>query len=244
MAQDDRAALSGFAAQVAALKRSREEQLPVRVGVMVATYNRPDLLRSCVLQLAHQSRAPDVICVHQNGSPESYQWAVADLTVQPRIIWLHTPQQLKQHDWYTIPLRRLLDDRCTHFFWADHDDLYLHRHVELGLKDLEAHDFSVSVRTGLLYTAPSKFQYTPQIHFTSHAPGGMSSSMCFRRAFAAELLADLARDEYRTQYTDNVVAQVTMKKFDCNVSTERNTFIYHSHAGSVTSSQWVEGVLR
>ena len=36
---------------------------------MVPTFNRPDLLRSCVLQLAAQSRPPEVICVHQNGNP-------------------------------------------------------------------------------------------------------------------------------------------------------------------------------
>jgi len=50
-----------------------------KVGVLVPTFNRPDLLRACVLQLAAQSRPPDVVCIFQNGNPHSYQWAVEDI---------------------------------------------------------------------------------------------------------------------------------------------------------------------
>ena len=234
-------ALSGFAAQVAALKQAREEQLPLRVGVMVPTFNRPDLIRSCVLQLVHQSRPPDVICVHQNGHADSYQWAVADLqTGATRVIWLHTPSQIGQHQWYAVPLQRLVDDNCTDFFWADHDDLYLHKHVEAGLAELQDYDFSVSRWCGLLFTkpAPADFRYGAHVEFTPHAPGGMSSTMCFKRRFAQELLQDIARDDNKTQYTDNIVANVTMPKFRCYVS-ERNTCVYHSHEGSLTSSAWL-----
>ena len=95
-------ALAGFAAQVQALRESR---LPAKVGVMIPTYNRPDLLRSCFLQFAAQSRAPDVICIHQNGVSDSYRWAIADLRVPAQIGWLHTPAQLPQHQWYSIPLQ-------------------------------------------------------------------------------------------------------------------------------------------
>src|SRR5689334_17683441 len=118
--------LSDFARQV---DRLREERLPARVGVMIPTYNRPDLLRATVLQFAAQSRPPDIVCVHQNGVSDSYAWAVADLQVTPRIAWLHTSAQLPQHQWYAIPLKYLLDQGCTHFFWADHDDIYLRDHV-------------------------------------------------------------------------------------------------------------------
>lgn len=233
--------LPGFAAQVAALRQSRENKLPQRVGVIVPTFNRPDLIRACVLQLTNQSRAPDVICVHQNGHPDSYQWAVADLhTGATRVIWLHTPSVVQPHEWYAVPLKRLIEDECTHFFWADHDDLYLHNHIEAGIAALQTHDFSVSRWSGLLFTKPkpTDFRYGAKVEFTSHAPGGMSSTMCFRRRFAQELLADIARDNNQTQYTDNVVANVTMPKFLCHVG-ERNTSIYHSHEGSLTSSEWL-----
>jgi hypothetical protein len=227
-------ALSSFAQQVDAL---REQRLPPKVGVMIPTYNRPDLARFCVLQFAAQSRPPDIICVHQNGVADSYQWAVADLRVAPKIAWLHTNAQLPQHQWYSIPLRRLLEEGCTHFFWADHDDLYLHDHVEKGLADLRDFDFSVSPRCGLLFTRAADYRYNPEVNFTSHAPGGMSSTMCFTRRFARELLEDIEADT-SNQYTDNVVANVTMPKFRCKAG-DRLTAVYHSHGGSVTSRDWL-----
>jgi hypothetical protein len=227
-------ALSSFAQQLGAL---RERRLPAKVGVMIPTYNRPDLARSCVLQFALQSRAPDFICVHQNGASQSYRWCVDDVRVAPQIAWLHTNAQLPQHRWYSIPLRWLIDNDCTHYFWADHDDLYLRDHIEKGLEDLKDFDFSVSPRCGLLFTKASDFRYNPQVNFTSHAPGGMSSTMCFNRRFARQLLADIEADS-ESHYTDNVVAKVTMPKFRCKIS-DRHTSVYHSHGGSITSGDWV-----
>jgi hypothetical protein len=209
----------------------------VKVGVMVPTFNRPDLLRSCVLQLTAQSRPPDIVCIHQNGHPDSYQWCVADLCTAAELVWLHSPARLPQHQWYAVPLRHLIEQGCTHFFWADHDDLYLRDHVERGLEDLRHADFSVSRRCGLLVTKASDFGYAQEVEFTAHAPGGMSSTMCFNRAFAQQLLADISNDTQH-HYTDNVVAHVTMPKFRCHVSTRR-TAVYHSHEGSVTSNGWL-----
>lgn len=213
-----------------------------RVGVLVPTFNRPDLARACVLQLAAQSRPPDLICVHQNGHPDSYAWAVADLRVYPKLTWMHSPEQIRQHQWYARPLRHLLEQGCTHFFWADHDDLYLHHHIESGLAELREYDFSVSRRCGLLFTKAADFRYGEDVDFTSHAPGGVSSTMCFNRAFAQQLLHDLTHDSQH-QYADNVVALVTMPRFRCLVSSRR-TCIYHSHEGSVTSSGWLEAAFR
>lgn len=208
-----------------------------KVGVMVPTFNRPDLLRSCVLQLAAQSRPPDLICIHQNGHPDSYMWSIEDLHTPGQLVWMHTPQKIAQHQWYAVPLRYLLEAGCTHFFWTDHDDIYLRHHIQAGLDDLRDADFSVSTHCGLLYTKASEFRYAPQVEFTSHAPGGMSSSMCFNRAFAGQLLADLLADTLH-HYTDNVVAHVTMPRFRCRVSSRR-TAIYHAHEGSLTSHPWL-----
>lgn len=235
---DARGTLTRFAADVEALRSGREAGEAVRVGAILPTYNRPDLVRACVLQLAAQSRPPDIICIHQNGRPESYHWAVQDLEVSPQLAWLHTAQVIPQHHWYAVPLRFLLDAGCTHFFWTDHDDIYLRNHVEAGLAELGDYDFSVSPNCGLLYTKPGDYRYEPEMNFTAHAPGGMSSTMCFNRKFAAQLLTDLEADQSH-HYTDNVVAHVTMPKFRCLVS-DRKTAIYHSHEGSLTSRHWLE----
>lgn len=210
---------------------------PAKVGVMVPTFNRPDLLRSCVLQLAAQSRLPDVICVHQNGHPTSYDWAIADLRTASQLVWLHTPHRIEQHQWYAIPLRYLLEQGCTHFFWTDHDDLYLRDHIAQSLQDLEDFDFSVSNRCGVLYTKAADFRYSREVEFTAHAPGGMSSTMCFNRRFAEQLLVDITLDRQH-HYTDNVVAHVTMPRFRCRLSSRR-TCIYHAHEGSLTSHPWL-----
>lgn len=210
---------------------------PQRVGALVPTYNRPDLLRSCVLQLAAQSRPPDVICIHQNGHRDTYAWAVEDLRVAPRIVYLHSPGCLRQHDWYAVPLRHLLEADCSHFFWTDHDDLYLRDHVEAGLGDLAHCDMSVSHRAGLLYTRADDWRYGREVDFRSHAPGGVSSSVCFNRAFAGQLLHDLTHDTSHA-YADNVLAHVTMPRFDCRLSTRR-TCIYHAHEGSLTARGWL-----
>lgn len=214
-----------------------------KVGVMVPTFNRPDLARACVLQLLAQSRLPDIVCVHQNGHPDRYDWAIADLRTASELVWMHSPVRLPQHQWYAIPLQLLIERGCTHFFWVDHDDLYLRDHVERGLEDLRDFDFSVSRRCGLLFTKPSEYRYAQEVEFTSHAPGpGMSSTMCFNRAFAQQLLADLSSDTQH-HYSDNVVAHVTMPKFRCHVSTRR-TALYHAHEGSITSSGWLEKTFR
>ena len=238
MPEEERSpALSRFALEVEALRESR---MPAKVGALVPTYNRPDLLRACVLQLAAQSRPPDIICVHQNGSADSYRWAVEDLQIASQIAWLHTPAQLPQHQWYSIPLDYLVEQGCSHFFWCDHDDLYLRDHIARGLAELKDFDFSISLRCGVLVTRPTGYLYNPQVEFTSHGPGGMSSTMCFTRRFARELLADIEADESHV-YTDQVIAHVTMPKFRCTLS-QRQTAIYHAHEGAVTSNEWLPPV--
>ena len=214
----------------------------LRVGTLVPTYNRPDLARACVLQLVAQTRPPDIICVHQNGHPDPYGWAVADLQVRPQIAWIHTPQRIPQNHWYAVPLRYLIEAGCTHFFWTDHDDLYLSNHIAAGLADLTDHDFSVSHRCGLLFTKAGDFRYGQEVEFQSHAPGGMSSTMCFTRPFAQALLHDLLNDTEQP-FADNVVAKVTMPRFRCRVSTRR-TAVYHSHEGSYTSSGWLDNAFK
>jgi hypothetical protein len=92
----------------------------------------------------------------------------------------------------------------------------------------------------VLYTRPADFRYAEEVEFVSHAVRGMSSTMCFRRNFARELLADLEAD--RTHgVTQDVIAKVTMPKFQCKVS-GRRTAIYHAHEGALTSSGWLPDI--
>lgn len=212
-----------------------------RIGVMIPTHRRPDLARACVLQWLVQTLPPHCVCVHQNGSAETYDWCVQDLRALGRIRWIHTPETLPQHQWYAVPLQALLDEGCTHFFWADHDDWYRRDHAERALRDLAHADFSVASHCGLLYLRHDDYRWEPATHFTAHSTGGMSSSMAFTRAFAEQLAADLAAHP-ELQYADNVLALVTLPRFRHHVS-DRQSTVYVSHRGSLTSAAWLDGVL-
>lgn len=210
----------------------------IKVGVMIPTFARPDLVRRALLQFAVQTRRPDLVCVHQNGEGDDYRWVADDLQSLLTIDWLYRPEKMKQHLWYAHPLQHLLERGCSHFFWADHDDIFLTGHIETALAELADVDFRVSDQTGILYQGNAVFEYVRRARFTSHAPGGMSSSMAFNRDFAEALLADLLADG-KEHYADCVVAKKTMPGFRCLVSQQLTT-IYVSHYASVTSNKWVE----
>lgn len=208
----------------------------MKVGVIIPTFARPDLLRRAILQFVIQTRKPDLICIHQNGTGDKYSWAIEDLDNLIPTHWIYNPQQLKQHSWYSVPLRFLLENDCTHIFWADHDDIFLSDHIEKSLLELNKFDFRVSPHVSILYQGNTAFEYSTTQSFNVHAPGGMSSSMAFNRAFAIALLEDLESDQ-QNFYADNVVANITMPKFRCYTSDLRTT-IYTSHYGSSTSASW------
>ena len=214
----------------------------VKVGVMTPTYNRPDCIRATLLQMAAQTRPPDIVCVHQNGHPDSYEWCILDLTLPFDLIWLHTPEKVRQHEWYSRPLRRLLDEGCTHFFWADHDDTYLEGHVEQSLADLAEADFRISRYADVLYLDGKRMVWRRRVDFSKvHGPGGMSASMAFTRPFAERLLTELEADT-ENHYSDNVLSKKVQPHFRCFASDEITTR-YMCHPGTVSSSHWLRKML-
>jgi len=216
--------------------------MPHKVGVMIPTYKRPDLLRQAVLQWAVQTVKPDVLCIHQNGNDESYEWVIEDLKALIEIKWIHVPTAIKQHMWYALPLSHLLAEQCDVFLWADHDDIYKRNHVEKKIAALEGHDVTLSDSCAVLFVDHHDYKYQPPAKFQAHAPGGMSSSMAFNRKFAEALMMDLVNDT-QYYYSDNVVAFTTMPKFDKHV-TEELTTVYVSHKGSHSSGHWADGIFK
>lgn len=229
-------------------------ELPVKIGVIAPTYNRPDFARLLALQLENQVVHPHLVAFHQNGTPESYEWAVADINRHYTYAWLHTPAQTPQEEWYAKPLEHLLEQGCTHFFWCDHDDIYSLHHISHGMEALKDQDHVVNQRSGILLLN-KPYSYNPDQQFASHDPGGMSSSMCFTRAFAEELLKDLREnaskpkvvgvdqwqlnDTDRLGYADQVVRRVTMPKFKSLLNPGDPTTTYVCHGETVSSSHWL-----
>lgn len=209
-----------------------------RVGVFVPTYKRPDLIRACVLQWALQSRQPDMIAIHQNGSPESYEWAISDIKEIQPCVWLHTAEKIPPVEWYRRPLAALIDAGCTHFFWADHDDIYLRHHVRTRLDELDHCEFAISDRASILFQTPHAYRFQPRVNFVSHPAGGMSASMAFTREFALALHQDFL-DHPDMPYADHVTSSITRHKFPGHISKQQTT-VYVSHAGSITSEAWLQ----
>jgi hypothetical protein len=216
----------------------------VRIGVFTPTHDRPDFIRTLAMQMALQVRKPDVLCIHQNGDPERYEWAIADLPLPFTVRWIHTPERIPQDEWYSRPLGALLEDGCTHFFWCDHDDIYHTNHLARSMDMLtdedDPCDFVVNAYSGILLTKKTGYEYRPCDRFSAHAAGGMSSSMAFSRAFAEELFLDLVHNEGNLFYADQVVQNVTMPKFRCKLD-ERlsSSTVYVCHPRAYSSNQWL-----
>jgi len=212
-----------------------------KIGIIAPTYNRPDFARLLALQMKNQTLCTDLIAFHQNGTVDSYEWAVKDIDLPYK--WIHTPNQINQEEWYAKPIEALLEVDCTHFFWCDHDDIYISQHIEKGMKLLEEYDHVVNEHSGMLLLK-KEYVYQPNKIFTAHDPGGMSSSMCFNRNFAIKLLSDLRNNvelkENRLYYADQVVRRVTMPGFKCLLNKEDATTVYVCHSGTVSSSHWLE----
>lgn len=164
--------------------------IPQKIGVIVPTYNRPDFARFLALQMENQVIHPHLIAFHQNGTSESYEWAVSDINCHYAYAWLHTKGKIPEEEWYAIPLAYLIEQGCTHFFWCDHDDIYERHHIARGIDLLQECDHVVNQRAGMLFIQ-KPYTYIAEKIFSAHDPGGMSSSMCFNRRFAKELLSDL-----------------------------------------------------
>ncbi len=213
-----------------------------KIGVMTPTFNRPDLARFVALQMNNQSMPPDLLCIHQNGTKQSYQWAIEDVDAQYQLEWLHSPAQLPQYQWYIVPLLHLLEQGCTHFFWCDHDDIYARDHIETGMGLLaNGYDHVVNAKSNMLLLHTQEYEYKEAIDFSAHAPGGMSSSMCFNRAFAEQLMIDLQLndDENTARHADQVVARETMPKFKCQLNGADPTTTYVCHPRALTSHAWI-----
>lgn len=212
------------------------------IGLFAPTHGRPDLIRSSLLQFTTQTVVPDLIAVHQNGDPENYRYIIEDVKWPFDIIWIYNSKRISQHKWYSVPLQKLIEANCDYYFWIDHDDIYKSNHIEVCINELKNYDFRVSKYSQQLTVDQQSYKFSKSFRFTAHAPGGQSSSMAFNKKFAECLLKDINED-HENHYTDNVVAKVTMPKFNCFQS-EICTTTYMCHKGSTTSRGWVDNILK
>lgn len=213
----------------------------MKIGVFIPTSGRPDFVRHTLLQMCIQKKLPDIVCVHQNGNPMSYEHIISDIQFPFQVKWIHTIESLNQHNWYSIPLKYLIENECEYYFWMDHDDIYLSNHIQNSIDELKDYDFRVSNYSNMLAVDKYDYKYDLNVRFHVHAAKGMSSSMAFNKKFAVTALNDIENNiEYH--YTDQIIASKTMKDFKCLNSDVLST-TYVVHRGSTTSKTWLTGML-
>jgi hypothetical protein len=213
----------------------------MKIGVFIPTSSRPDFIRHALLQLCFQKKLPNIVCVHQNGNEESYEHIISDIEFPFELKWIHTPEKLNQHTWYSIPLRYLVENECDYYFWMDHDDIYLTNHIQNSVEELQTYDFRVSNYSNMLAVDKYDYKYNLNVRFYVHAAKGMSSSMAFNKDFALKALTNIETDT-KHHYTDQVIASETMSEFKC-LSSDVLSTTYVVHRGSTTSKTWLTGML-
>ncbi len=220
-----------------------------KIGAYITTHNNPLFLRFALLQVLAQTTRPNVVAIHQNNHHPSYLWAVGDL-IGPaqrdgmQFLNLESPHLDRVQDWYLIPIRVLIDQGCDYFFKCDHDDIYYNFHIARLLQALQSgFDFVINRNAGRLVLAPGKpYEYLPSADFSeTHAPGGMSGSWAFTRAFAIQNVHDLAAAPTDRCWEDQITAWETLPRFEGKISrieSDAPSTCYVSYGGNVSSAHW------
>jgi len=223
----------------------------MKIGIFTPTASRPYMVRCAALQFNNQTRKPDLVCFHQNGSKneKSYEHFVRDVGLNYE--WIHTPYNVSVDERYSIPLQRLYDSGCDYYFYCDDDDIYYDRHIQDSLDIIESVNCDLLVRNKCDWV---KFKFEPHQtvwdfslndNFTAHADIGVSSSIVFNRVFAEQFLRDCEENTRNMRegkdflhHTDNIIHKVSSRNFRTHVS-DRVSMCYVIHKGSSTSNSWV-----
>ena len=162
------------------------------IGIVTPTHARPYMARSAALQFNNQTKKPNIVCFHQNGTKISYKKFVDDLILDYKLHWIHTPENIHQDEWYCIPIKYLLEQNCKYIFWCDDDDIYYSNHIEESIKLIEQFKSDILIRNmcDCLKFYDNKFEFVTDTSFTAHADVGLSSSIVFTSKFALELIKD------------------------------------------------------
>ena len=93
--------------------------MPVKVAAIVVTYNRKDLLGECLVGLAKQTRAPDVIIVINNKSTDGTEEFLAEKF--PEVVALNQTENLGGAGGFSEGLRQGFE-RGYDWIWVMDDD--------------------------------------------------------------------------------------------------------------------------
>jgi hypothetical protein len=221
-----------------------------KLGVYLATYGNPVMLRHCLLQILHQSRLPNVVAVHENAGAESYLPLVCDVVGSliregVKVVYHHTPHAMSMPTFFIKPLQTLIDEGCDLFNKLDHDDIYGWDHLaaqeelifnpQLQQPDF---DYAINRNAGLLVLLNrGGYKHKSSVNFGIWNPtGAHPNNIIFSRALAKEFVAQLS---FPTGLNDDVIlAQYVLPRFKGLTVSAEPTSCFVSHGRNVSTAQW------
>lgn len=142
-------------------------------------------------------------------------------------------------EWYRRPLAYLMDMGCTHYFWGDHDDIYMRDHVQTRLRELDHHDYMIAEFSSILAVKRNDYHMDGRVKFVNQPTGGHASSVAFNFPFAKQLHQSFL-DQPDAPYADNVLGELAKSGQFTVAESPRVTTMYLAHGGTVTSHEWVD----
>jgi len=213
-----------------------------KLGVYVANHNNPMFLRMCLLQIANQTRKPDVLAIHMNNQPNSSTWAVRDIIPKLRergtvVIGKLSPGPIQHPDFHLPPLEILFEQGCELFTKFDHDDFFYEEHIESLEKEMTDDVDVVAQKYFEALIIPQDAQYQARMTEMNQNPTlAMSDAILFNRVFAEQYIKDMKAAA--TGWPDDEVMAETMRKFRVKRYGCKPTCCYVIH-GTNTSSSWI-----
>ncbi len=213
-----------------------------KLGVYIASHKNAIFLRLCLLQLAAQTRRPDVVAVCENGHPFKFRPLVEDVLqgLESRgtlIRYLHSGASMVSPHFHMAALGMLLQEGCDLYTKFDHDDFFYTHHLAVLEEKVRGYDAAIGRFCEMLIQPLKGYGFIkPLFDFGVMNPtGGMSDACMFNRAFAEQYMADMKRMvEQRPDgiEDDYVMGKVTMPKFKVNAFRGAPTTCYVTHGAN------------
>lgn len=215
-----------------------------RLGVYVPAGPNPIFLRLFLLQLARQTRQPDLIAIYENGySKSALEIAGQDLINQfgDRLITTHDEPAANRIKRYCEPLKTLYyhPAEIETFVKMDLDDFYYDKYIENTEKILEGHDWASHLNNGVLLVRPFKgdFKYKKSAAFFLN-PVGSAALAVFNRKFAEKYINSMSSQYHKDDVADDDVMAECLKDMDVYRAADPIQYVYVSHGTNESSYSW------
>jgi hypothetical protein len=221
-----------------------------KLGVYVASYNQPVFLRHSLLQIAQQTRLPDVLAIHENANRKSYRPLVEDVleTIRSKgvkVLYQHTGHQMDMPTFFCLPLANLVDEGCDLYQKLDVDDIYYAHHLDNQVEliwDKEygyhPYDYVINSNAELLVLPTSgPYLHNPKVNFGIWNPtGGHPNNIIFKKAVAEAFIK--AMYAHKPLNDDTIFAAHVMPKFLGNTISRDATMCFVAHGKNVSVPHW------